>query len=239
MGQRVSHKSQTNFLHRIQCLAPHPNPPSKPTAACHPPTPPFRRNPLLPRRLRRHTPHPASFPESAACHHHHHPVGPNQCCSAVVQHIAAPVHTVWSVLRQFDNPQAYKHFVKSCRVVAGNGDVGTLRQVKLVSGLPAESSTERLEILDEERYVLSFRVVGGKHRLTNYRSVTTLHAAPEIAEGGAGGTVVVESYVVDVPPGNTGDDTRVFVDTIINCNLKSLARIAENRAAAAGGLLST
>lgn len=161
----------------------------------------------------------------AVARHHEHAVGPNQCCSAVVQPIAAPVQSVWSVVRRFDNPQAYKHFVKSCHVVIGNGDVGTLREVRVVSGLPAATSTERLEILDDESHVLSFRVVGGDHRLVNYRSVTTLHAAPDSA---GGGTVVVESYVVDVPPGNTREDTRDFVETIVKCNLQSLARTAES-----------
>ncbi|PIN22994.1 hypothetical protein CDL12_04304 [Handroanthus impetiginosus] len=157
--------------------------------------------------------------------YHTHAVGPNQCCSAVTQQIAAPVSTVWSVVRRFDNPQAYKHFVKSCHVILGNGDVGTLREIRVISGLPAVSSTERLEILDNERHVISFSIVGGDHRLANYRSVTTLHAA---ANGG--GTVVVESYVVDVPQGNTKEETCVFVDTIVKCNLQSLVQIAENLA---------
>lgn len=152
-------------------------------------------------------------------------VGSNQCCSSVVQQIAAPVSTVWSVVRRFDNPQAYKHFVKSCHVINGDGDVGTLREVHVISGLPAANSTERLEILDDERHVISFSVIGGDHRLANYRSVTTLHPSPA-----GNGTVVVESYVVDVPPGNTNEDTCVFVDTIVKCNLHSLAQIAENQA---------
>ncbi|EYU41948.1 hypothetical protein ABFS82_10G011300 [Erythranthe guttata] len=168
-------------------------------------------------------PDAAQVPENVA-RYHTHAVGPNQCCSSVSQHISAPVSTVWSVVRRFDNPQAYKHFVKSCHLVLGDGDVGTLREVRVISGLPAVSSTERLEILDDERHVISFSVVGGDHRLANYRSVTTLHAAA----GGGGGTVVVESYVVDVPQGNTKDETCVFVDTIVKCNLQSLAHIAEN-----------
>ncbi|EPS65339.1 hypothetical protein M569_09438 [Genlisea aurea] len=153
--------------------------------------------------------------------HHSHAVGPNQCCSAVTQCISAPISTVWSVVRRFDNPQAYKNFLKSCHLVFGNGGVGTVREVRVISGLPAVSSTERLEILDDERHVISFRVLGGDHRLSNYRSVTTLHS-----EGDK--TVVVESYVVDVPAGNTEEETRVFVDTILKCNLQSLARISEN-----------
>ncbi|GMH19173.1 hypothetical protein Nepgr_021014 [Nepenthes gracilis] len=161
------------------------------------------------------------IPETVFSYHNHH-VGPNQCCSAVVQIISAPVAVVWSVVRRFDNPQAYKHFLKSCDVILGDGDVGTLREVHVVSGLPAAYSTERLEILDEERHVISFSVVGGEHRLRNYRSVTTLHPT----EGGAW-TAVVESYVVDVPPGNTREETFGFVDTIVRCNLQSLAKIAE------------
>ncbi|CAL9088268.1 unnamed protein product [Musa acuminata var. zebrina] len=163
-----------------------------------------------------------ALPEAVA-KYHEHAAGRKQCCSAVVQEVAAPVAVVWSVVRRFDKPQAYKRFVKSCRVVVGDGGVGTLREVRVVSGLPATTSTERLEILDDEHHVLSFRVVGGEHRLANYRSVTTIHPAPEPV----GHAMVVESYVVDVPPGNTRDDTRVFVDTIVRCNLQSLARTAE------------
>uniref|UniRef100_A0A0D9WHM2 Uncharacterized protein n=1 Tax=Leersia perrieri TaxID=77586 RepID=A0A0D9WHM2_9ORYZ len=163
--------------------------------------------------------------------HHEHVAGVGQCCSAVVQAIAVPVDAVWSVVRRFDRPQAYKHFIRSCRLLdGGDGDavaVGSVREVRVVSGLPATSSRERLEILDDERRVLSFRVVGGEHRLTNYRSVTTVHASPS-SVGGA--TVVVESYVVDVPHGNTADETRLFVDTIVRCNLQSLARTAEQLA---------
>lgn len=150
-------------------------------------------------------------------------VGPNQCCSVVTQNIDAPVSAVWPVVRRFDNPQGYKNFVKSCHVITGDGiNVGAVREVRVVSGLPAESSTERLEILDDERHVISFSVVGGDHRLRNYRSVTTLHSV----DGNR--TLVIESYVVDVPQGNTKEETCVFVDTIVRCNLQSLGQIAEN-----------
>nr|GMC74539.1 abscisic acid receptor PYL4-like [Ipomoea batatas]GMD02127.1 abscisic acid receptor PYL4-like [Ipomoea batatas]GME20014.1 abscisic acid receptor PYL4-like [Ipomoea batatas] len=126
--------------------------------------------------------------------YHVHAVGPNQCCSAVVQEVSAPLDAVWALVRRFDNPQAYKHFLKSCHVIVGDGSsVGTLREVRVVSGVPAVSSTERLDILDDERH-----------------------------------TVVVESFVVDVPPGNTKEETCVFVDTIVRCNLQSLAQIAES-----------
>jgi abscisic acid receptor PYR/PYL family len=172
--------------------------------------------------------HDGEVPAEAARHHEHAAAGPGRCCSAVVQHVAAPAAAVWSVVRRFDQPQVYKRFVRSCALLAGDGGVGTLREVRVVSGLPAASSRERLEVLDDESHVLSFRVVGGEHRLRNYLSVTTVHPSPAAPDAA---TVVVESYVVDVPPGNTPEDTRVFVDTIVKCNLQSLATTAEKLAA--------
>ncbi|XP_039003521.1 abscisic acid receptor PYL4-like [Hibiscus syriacus] len=164
-----------------------------------------------------------SLPDTVATYHIR-TLGPNQCCSAVVQAIEAPIETVWSIVRRFDNPQAYKQFLKSCQVIVGDGNnVGSLREVHVVSGLPAASSMEKLEILDDERHVLSFSIVGGDHRLTNYKSVTTLHGSPD-----GNGTVVFESYVVDIPAGNDREDTCSFVDTIVRCNLQSLARVSEN-----------
>ncbi|XP_055811718.1 abscisic acid receptor PYL4-like [Solanum dulcamara] len=179
------------------------------------------------RQLQRRTPIPCTnqVPDSVV-NHHTHSISPNQCCSAVIQRISAPISSIWSVLRRFDNPQAYKHFVKSCHVIGGDGNVGTLREVRVISGLPAANSMERLEILDEECHVISFSVVGGDHRLVNYRSVTSLHSDPN--SGNIGTTIVVESYVVDIPNGNTKEETCVFVDTIVKCNLQSLAQIAEN-----------
>lgn len=158
-------------------------------------------------------------------HYHTHSISSDQLCSAVVQETTASITAVWSVVRRFDKPQAYKNFIKSCNLVGGDGDVGTLREVNLISGLPAARSTERLEILDEDRHVISFSVVGGDHKLANYRSVTTLHPS---TEGDCSGTVIVESYVVDIPSENTKEDTHVFVDTIVRCNLQSLAQTAEN-----------
>lgn len=60
--------------------------------------------------------------------------------------------------------------------------------------------------------------------MQNYSSVITLH--PEIIEGRPG-TLVIESFVVDVPEGNTIDETCYFVEALIKCNLKSLADVSE------------
>jgi len=150
-----------------------------------------------------------------------------RCSSVVVQRVEAPVSVVWSLVRRFDEPQIYKHFVRKC-FIQGEGDlkvkVGCLREVQVVSGLPAATSTERLEILDDEQHILSFSIVGGDHRLSNYRSITTLQ---ETRINGKPGTIVIESYVVDVPHGNTKEETCLFVDTIVKCNLQSLAHVSK------------
>ncbi|OWM79625.1 abscisic acid receptor PYL8 [Punica granatum] len=158
--------------------------------------------------------------------HHRHEPSDNQCSSALVKHIKAPVHLVWSLVRRFDQPQKYKPFVSRC-VVRGNLEIGSLREVDVKSGLPATTSTERLELLDDNEHILSIRIVGGDHRLRNYSSIISLH--PEIIEGRPA-TLVIESFVVDVPEGNTKDETCYFVEALIRCNLKSLADVSERLA---------
>ncbi|RRT65677.1 hypothetical protein B296_00028956, partial [Ensete ventricosum] len=71
---------------------------------------------------------------------------------------------VWSLVRRFDQPQKYKPFVSRC-VVQGDLEVGSVREVNVKSGLPATTSTERLELLDDNEHVLSVKIVGGDHRL--------------------------------------------------------------------------
>lgn len=63
--------------------------------------------------------------------------------------------------------------------------------------------------------------------LQNYSSIITVH--PDIIDGRPG-TKVIESFVVDVPEGNTQDETCYFVKALINCNLKSLADVSERMA---------
>nr|GMC99970.1 abscisic acid receptor PYL9-like [Ipomoea batatas] len=71
------------------------------------------------------------------------------------------------------------------------------------------------------------RIVGGDHRLRNYSSIITVH--PEVIDSRPG-TLVIESFVVDVPDGNTQDETCYFVEALIKCNLKSLAEVSERLA---------
>ncbi|XP_073306229.1 abscisic acid receptor PYL2-like [Primulina huaijiensis] len=147
---------------------------------------------------------------------------PNTCTSLITQRIDALADSVWPFVRSFDKPQRYKHFIKSCRLI-GDGGVGSIREVTVVSGIPASTSTERLEIIDDEKHILSFRVVGGEHRLNNYRSVTSLN---EFKKDGKVYTIVLESYIVDIPEGNTAEDTKMFTDTVVKLNLQKLAVVA-------------
>lgn len=158
--------------------------------------------------------------------HHRHDLRENQCSSELIKHIKAPVHLVWSLVRRFDQPQNYKPFVSRC-VFEGDFEIGSVREVNVKSGLPATTSTERLELFDDDEHILGIKIVGGDHRLQNYSSVITVH--PESIDGRPG-TLVVESFVVDVPDGNTKDETCFFVEALIKCNLKSLADVSERLA---------
>lgn len=63
--------------------------------------------------------------------------------------------------------------------------------------------------------------------MQNYSSIVTVH--PEVIDGRPG-TLVIESFVVDIPDGNTKDETCYFVEALIKCNLKSLADVSERLA---------
>jgi abscisic acid receptor (PYR/PYL family) len=67
-------------------------------------------------------------------------------------------------VRRFDQPQKYKPFVSRC-VVKGDFGIGSVREVNVKSGLPATTSTERLELLDDNEHILGVKFVGGDHRL--------------------------------------------------------------------------
>lgn len=160
------------------------------------------------------------------CRFHSHELQPHQCGSILLQQIKAPVETVWTFARRFEKPQVYKRLIQGCDIIEGDGGVGSVRELHMVSSIPATSSRERLEILDEEEHIISFRVLEGSHRLQNYWSVTSLHPH-EI--NGQMGTLVLESYIVDIPEGNTREETHMFVDTVVRCNLKVLAKLSEHK----------
>ncbi|KAF7127938.1 hypothetical protein RHSIM_Rhsim11G0130400 [Rhododendron simsii] len=60
--------------------------------------------------------------------------------------------------------------------------------------------------------------------MRNFKSLTTVH---EVKRDGQIWTVVLESYVVDVPEGNIDEDTRLFTDMVVSLNLQKLVSVAE------------
>ncbi|TYI60152.1 hypothetical protein E1A91_D10G085700v1 [Gossypium mustelinum] len=147
--------------------------------------------------------------ESIIQTYHTFPSSSNTCTSLLTQRINVPLSFIWLFVRDFENPNKYKHFIKSC-TMKGDGRVGSVRDVT---------------VLNDDEHVLSFRVVGGDHRLNNYRAVTSVH---EFKEGGGGEvySIVLESYSVEIPQGNTEEDTKMFVDTVVKLNLQKLAEVA-------------
>lgn len=74
------------------------------------------------------------------------------------------LHQVWSLVRRFDQPQKYKPFVSRC-IVQGDPEIGSVREVNVKTGLPATTSTEQLEQLDDNEHILRVKILGGDHRL--------------------------------------------------------------------------
>lgn len=58
----------------------------------------------------------------------------------------------------------------------------------------------------------------------NYSSTLTMHS--EVIDGQPG-TVVIESFVVDIPEENTKEDICYFVENLLRCNLRTLADVSE------------
>ncbi|KHN29726.1 Abscisic acid receptor PYL2 [Glycine soja] len=74
------------------------------------------------------TPEEFSELESIINTHHKFEPSPEICSSIIAQRIDAPAHTVWPLVRSFENPQKYKHFVKSCNMRSGDGGGGGIRR---------------------------------------------------------------------------------------------------------------
>lgn len=55
--------------------------------------------------------------------------------------------------------------MSGCNVQSGDLEIGSVREVNVRSGLPATTSTEMLELFNEEEHILGMKIVGGDHRL--------------------------------------------------------------------------
>ncbi|CAO2842309.1 unnamed protein product [Amaranthus hypochondriacus] len=154
--------------------------------------------------------------------HHHH-----RCGGWILQTINAPLPLVWSIIKQFDQPHVFKKLVKTCTLISGSGEVGSIRRVCFASGQPGKTSIERLEKIDEEKHELVYRVIDGDHKLVNFH--VSISCSEVEDENGIGNkrTLVEECYTVDVPEDSNEEDTRYFANTIIELNLKNLATVVE------------
>lgn len=90
-----------------------------------------------------------------------------------------------------------------------------------------ESTKHRFHLAMYEIAANGVQILYTPFALQNYSSIMTVH--PEVIDGRPG-TLVIESFVVDVPEGNTRDETCYFVEALIRCNLKSLADVSERMA---------
>lgn len=151
---------------------------------------------------------------------------PIKCSFSIEQVINAPIEVVWSIVRQFDNPKAYRMFIGECSSTSTSNAVGSFRHIAFVTDFPSTVSIERLDDLNEEKHVMVYSVVGGDHtcRLPNYQGMISVK---EKCSGGQRRTIVTEKYTVYVPEDSNAEETRYLVDTLVGFNLKSLARIAE------------
>ncbi|KAF5205775.1 Abscisic acid receptor pyr1 [Thalictrum thalictroides] len=103
--------------------------------------------------------------------------------------------------------------------------------VSVVFQHPAETSIERLDMLDDNWHVLSFSIIGGDHCLSIYRSVMIHQQKINEPEK----TVAVEWFTVDVPSGCTAEDCLYFIHNVIKWKLESLALVSERKASTSLG----
>ncbi|KAF0932043.1 hypothetical protein E2562_007848 [Oryza meyeriana var. granulata] len=68
----------------------------------------------------------------------------------------------------------------------------------------------------------------GEQGLINYTSILIVHSEVRDRQPR---TLVIESFVVDVPEGNTKDDICYFVKNLLRCNLRTVADVSEKRLA--------
>lgn len=74
---------------------------------------------------------------------------------------------VCSLVRRFDQPQKYKPFISKCTMY-GDLNIGSVRHVNVKARLPATTSTESVELLDDNEHILGIKIIGGDHSLMVY-----------------------------------------------------------------------
>ncbi|KAK9119636.1 hypothetical protein Scep_017729 [Stephania cephalantha] len=97
---------------------------------------------------------------------------------------------LWAAFKDSSNlfPKFFPNHIKSIEVIQGDGyTVGSFRLIKYAQGTPIMTfGKEKLEVADEEKKVISYRVIDGE--LTRYyKSYTaTLQVVPKSSDGEEG-----------------------------------------------------
>ncbi|KAH7300145.1 hypothetical protein KP509_24G046400 [Ceratopteris richardii] len=142
--------------------------------------------------------------------YHRNNIAPGQTCKVQTKRINAPIETVWSFVRRFDNPREFRSTITRCEIINDivPDTIGCIRRVEIIPGMSVKESVERLHTFDEINYQIGFELIGGDLGLEHFRSLITLH--PDI-ENGQPGTLVIDSYAVDVPEGRSESELHRYM----------------------------
>ncbi|KAH6555171.1 hypothetical protein KP509_1Z276300 [Ceratopteris richardii] len=127
--------------------------------------------------------------------YHRNNIAPGQTCKVQTKRINAPIETV---------------NITRCEIINDivPDTIGCIRRVEIIPGMSVKESVERLHTFDEINYQIGFELIGGDLGLEHFRSLITLH--PDI-ENGQPGTLVIDSYAVDVPEGRSESELHRYM----------------------------
>eukprot|EP00897_Mesotaenium_endlicherianum_P006943 jgi/Mesen1/6277/ME000324S05315 len=154
---------------------------------------------------------------------HDRKVGAEEAYNVVYQPVRASPEAVWSVLRDFHRPQRFRWAIGSCELNLPEGEqlhAGVTRRMTTVTGIPGSYITERLDWLCDEERVLGYTIIDTDFRLEGCHTVISVHK--DVVDGEVD-TLVIQSYVITPPQGNSQEETVLLLDTIVKQNLKNLA----------------
>eukprot|EP00897_Mesotaenium_endlicherianum_P009879 jgi/Mesen1/891/ME000115S00012 len=102
---------------------------------------------------------------------HKHSASQNHVHGMVMQRAYSPPDVVWSYLSKFSRPQCWRSLVLHSEQVYGDVDdtqVGHMRKVTYISGLPGTWDQEMLHTFDEKRGLFGYTVFDGDFNMNAY-----------------------------------------------------------------------
>ncbi|KAH7300143.1 hypothetical protein KP509_24G046400 [Ceratopteris richardii] len=95
--------------------------------------------------------------------YHRNNIAPGQTCKVQTKRINAPIETVWSFVRRFDNPREFRSTITRCEIINDivPDTIGCIRRVEIIPGMSVKESVERLHTFDEINYQIGFELIGG------------------------------------------------------------------------------